>query len=114
MLSLALVPVFTFYFLQEKKSIQKSWTAYLPIQESKLKDEFVFVLTAINDYLIVFFRGQVVVSCCKGLILMVGFLSLGLNYSVLLGLMACVLCIVPYLGAVLTFVPAVILAAVGY
>src|ERR1041385_5068987 len=51
-LSLALVPVFTFYFLQEKKAIQKAWTAYLPMQESKLKDELVFVLTAINDYLI--------------------------------------------------------------
>ena len=113
-LSLALVPVFTFYFLQEKKAIQKAWTAYLPMQESKLKDELVFVLTAINDYLIVFFRGQVVVSCCKGLMLMVGFLSLGLNYSVLLGLMACVLCIIPYLGAMMTFVPAVILAAVAY
>jgi predicted PurR-regulated permease PerM len=111
---MALVPVFVFYLLLEKRSIEGSWTNYLPIQESKIKDELVFVLKAINEYLIVFFRGQVVVAMCIGGLLTIGFLSIGLNYAVLLGVLAGVLSIVPYLGAILTVVPSVILAAVQF
>ena len=72
------------------------------------------VLNAINNYLIVFFRGQVIVAVCIGVLLTVGFTILGLNYAVLLGVLAGALSIVPYLGAILTIVPSVILAAVQF
>ncbi len=111
---IALVPVYCFYFLQEKSGIQKRWTDYLPVQESKVKEEIVFVLTAINDRLIVFFRGQVLVAACDGVLYAIGFSAVGLNYGVLLGVLAGVLSIIPYLGAVLTLVPALVLATVQY
>jgi predicted PurR-regulated permease PerM len=110
----ALVPVYLFYFLLEKRGIQSHWTNYLPIQESKLKEEVVFVLTAINDCLIVFFRGQVLVALCSGTLLTVGFLALGLRYAVLIGALAGLLGIVPYLGVMLSIVPAVILAILQF
>ena len=110
----AMVPVFAFYFLQEKTGIREGWTDYLPVQESRFKEELVFVLSAINNYLIVFFRGQVIVAVCIGVLLTIGFSLLGLNSSVLLGLLAGALSIVPYLGAALTIVPSVILAAVQF
>jgi predicted PurR-regulated permease PerM len=111
---IALVPVYCFYFLQEKRGIQKSWTDYLPVQESRVKEEIVFVLTAINDRLIVFFRGQVLVAACDGVLYAIGFFAMGLNYAVLLGFVAGVLSIIPYLGAVLTLVPALVLATVQF
>ncbi len=111
---LAMVPVFTFYFLQEKSGIQKGWTNYLPVQESKFKEELVFVLNSINNYLIVFFRGQVLIAFCNAVLLTVGFLSLGLNYAVLLGLVAGALSMVPYLGTIVTIIPTLILAAVQF
>ncbi len=113
-IGLALVPVFSYYFLQEKKGIQEGWTHYLPVTESRFKDELVFCINAINNYLIVFFRGQVVVAFCIGVLLTIGFLAIGLNYAVILGILAGVLSIVPYLGAILTVVPAMILAAVQF
>jgi predicted PurR-regulated permease PerM len=113
-IGLALVPVFTYYFLQEKKGIQEGWTHYLPVTESRFKDELVFCINAINNYLIVFFRGQVVVAFCIGVLLTIGFLAIGLNYAVMLGILAGVLSIVPYLGAILTIIPAMILAAVQF
>lgn len=113
-IGLALVPVFTYYFLQEKSAIQAGWANYLPVQESKFKEELVFVINAINNYLIVFFRGQVVVALCIGVLLTIGFLAIGLNYAVLIGMVAGLLNIVPYLGAILTVVPAMILAAVQF
>jgi predicted PurR-regulated permease PerM len=111
---LALVPVYCFYFLIEKKGIQRKWTDYLPVQESRVKEELVFVLTSINDRLIVFFRGQVLVAACDGVLYGIGFFAVGLNYAVLLGLIAGVLSIIPYLGAILTLVPALVLAAVQF
>ena len=111
---LALVPVYCFYFLLEKDGIQKSWTDYLPIKESRVKEELVFVLTAINDRLIVFFRGQLLVAACDGALYGIGFFAVGLNYSLLLGFVAGLLSIIPYLGAALTLIPALVLAAVQF
>jgi predicted PurR-regulated permease PerM len=114
LVGLSLVPVFTFYFLLEKQSIKEGWTSYLPVQESKFKDEAVFVISSINSYLIVFFRGQVLVALCDGVLFTIGFLAVGLPYAVLIGLLAGALSIVPYLGAILTIIPAVILALVQF
>ncbi len=108
----ALVPVYVFYFLAEKKGIQDSWTDYLPIHESKMKEEIVFVLRSINDSLIVFFRSQVLVAMCVGGLLMIGFSIIGLRFGVLLGFIAGVLGIVPYLGVMLSIVPAVIISII--
>jgi len=114
LIGFVMVPVFTFYFLQEKKGIQEGWTNYLPVHESRFKQELVFVLNSINDYLIVFFRGQVLIALCNAVLLTIGFFSIGLNYAVLFGVLAGVLGIVPYLGTILTIIPAMTVAAVQF
>ena len=111
---LALVPVYTYYFLLEKSRIKEKWTNYLPLAQTPFKEEVVFILRSINDCLIVFFRGQVLVALCDGALLTVGFLALGLNYAFLLGFVAGLLSIVPYLGIMISLVPALILAAVQF
>ncbi len=111
---LALVPVYLFYFLLEKTGIQSSWTNFLPVRESKAKDELVFVLSSINDCIIVFFRGQILVSICSGTLLGIGLSIAGLNYAVLLGVLAAVVCILPYVGAIIIFALASILAGVHF
>ncbi|MBI4660703.1 MAG: AI-2E family transporter [Verrucomicrobia bacterium] len=114
LIGLSLVPVYAFYFLLEKRGIERKWTDYLPIHESWVKDELVFVLKSINYYLILFFRGQVLVAFCDGVLYTIGFLLIGLNYAFLLGLVAGVLSIVPFLGFVISVVPALALAAVQH
>ena len=115
MIGLGLIPVYCFYFLQEKMGIQAGWQDYLPIRRSAIwREEVVFVLTSINDYLIAFFRGQVLVAFGNGVLYVMGFSLVGLNFSLLLGLMAGALGIVPYLGTILTIVPAILLAAVQF
>jgi predicted PurR-regulated permease PerM len=111
---LALVPVYVFYFLLEKSGIQSNWTDYLPLRESQAKEEAVFILSAINDCIVVFFRGQILVSICSGTLLGLGLLLCGIDYAVLLGAVAAVICILPYIGSIITFVLAAILAAVQY
>lgn len=109
-----LVPVYLFYFLLEKQAITSRWPDYLPLKPSRTKDETIFVLRAINDCMIVFFRGQVLVALCVGVLLAAGYVLLGLNYAVLLGLVAAVLGIVPYLGTITSLLLALIVAGVQF
>lgn len=111
---LALVPVYAFYFLLEKRGIESKWTDYLPVSDSAFKQELVFVIGAINDYLIAFFRGQVLVAICDGVLYTIGFISIGLPYAVLLGVVATCLTIIPFLGAIVTCFSALVIAFVQF
>lgn len=109
---LALIPIYAFYFLLEKKGISDRWRDYLPVQDSKFKDEAVFVINSINEYLVAFFRGQVLVAICDGVLYTIGFLLIGLDYAILLGVLATCLTIIPFLGAITTCVSALVIAVV--
>lgn len=111
---LALIPVYAFYFLLEKRGIQRRWTDYLPISNSELKDEMIFVVASINDCLISFFRGQVLVAICDGILYTIGFFAIGLPYAFLLGAMATFLTMIPFLGAIVTCITALIVAFVQF
>jgi len=111
---LALVPVYTFYFLLEKRGISLRWTDYLPVADSDFKNELVFVLNSINNYLISFFRGQVLVALCDGILYGLGFLLIGLPYALLIGLAAVFLTIIPFLGAIVICLSALLIALVQF
>jgi len=111
---LFLVPVYAFYFLLQKQAISSRWTNYLPVGDSNFKNELVFVLSSINNYLIAFFRGQVLVALCDGILYGVGFFIIGLPYAVLIGVMAAFLTMIPFLGAIVTCVTALVIALVQF
>jgi predicted PurR-regulated permease PerM len=111
---LALVPVYSFYFLLEKRGIESHWTDYLPVTQSGFKDELIFVIKSINEHLVAFFRGQVLVAICDGVCYTVGFLIIGLPYAVLLGVMATFLTMIPFLGAIVTCAAALVIAFVQF
>lgn len=111
---LALIPVYTFYFLLEKRDIEKQWKDYLPLQDSTAKEEVSFVLDAINQYLVAFFRGQVLVAICDAVLYTIGFLLVGVNYAFLLGFAAVFLTMIPFIGAIVICVTALTLAFVQY
>lgn len=111
---LALIPVYAFYFLLEKEGIEKHWKEYLPLQNARVKKEVIFVLDAINLYLIAFFRGQVLVAICDSILYTIAFPCAGLNYGLLLGFAALFLTMIPFLGAIILCVAAVVLALVQF
>jgi len=102
---LALVPVYVFYFLLEKQRIQSRWKDYLPLRGSPAGDQLVFLLESFNQYLVAFFRGQVLVA---------GFLVVGVNYAFLLGFAAVGLTMIPFLGAIVICLAGLLLAFVQY
>jgi len=113
-IALILIPIFTFYFLREKRSIKEHWTHYLPVRDSRAKDEIIFIVASINQYMIAFFRGQVLVSICSGILYTIGFLVIRLDYAFLLGFMCLLLTMVPFLGSIVSFVIAMVLTAMQF
>jgi predicted PurR-regulated permease PerM len=115
LLSLVLVPVFLFFFLLESPEIASNWSRYLPLRASPLKEEIVSLFTEINDYLIHFFRGQLLVSLIDGAIVGISlFLFLRLDFSFLIGLLVGILCLIPYFGFLVCLIPAMLIALAQY
>jgi predicted PurR-regulated permease PerM len=111
---LLLIPVYTFHFLLEKRGIEGHWKEYLPVRDSSAKEEIIFVLEAISQYLVAFFRGQVLVAMCDAVLYTIGFLVVGVNYAFLLGFVAVFLTMIPFLGAIVIFLTALTLSFVQY
>jgi predicted PurR-regulated permease PerM len=114
LLSLILVPIFLFFFLRDSPSIADNWSRYLPLRASPLKIEIVSLVGEINSYLISFFRGQLLVSLIDGLMIAVALLVLGLDFAIVIGIMVGILGLIPYLGMMICWIPAVIIAAAQF
>ena len=112
LLSFIIVPLYLYYFLIESANIQERWSDYLPLRASAFKDELVSCLNEINSYLVAFFRGQLFVSVINGIATGIGLVIVGLDFGLLIGLALCLAGIIPYLGIILCWIPAVIIASV--
>jgi predicted PurR-regulated permease PerM len=111
LLSLVLVPIYLFFFLKERPRIEKRWKDYLPLRASPLKDEVAEVLSQINHYIIAYFRGQLLVCLVDGVLIGSALTLLGLNFAPLIGALVVILTMIPYIGIVVCWVPAVLIAA---
>lgn len=112
LLSLVLVPIYLFFFLKERPRIEQRWKDYLPLRASPLKDEVAEVLSQINHYIIAYFRGQLLVCLVDGALIGSALtVFVGLNFAPLIGLLVVVLTMIPYIGIVLCWIPAVLIAA---
>lgn len=110
LLGLIVVPIYLFFFLRDAATISRRWSDYLPLRSSAFKDEVVSCLTEINSYLIAFFRGQIIVTTIDGTILAIALLIFGLPFWMLIGLLVAILQLIPYLGILLCWIPAVLIA----
>jgi predicted PurR-regulated permease PerM len=111
LLSLIMVPIYLFFFLKERPRIEKRWKEYLPLRASPLKDEVAEVLGQINHYVIAYFRGQLLVCLVDGILIGSALSLLGLNFAPLIGVLVVILTMIPYIGIILCWVPAVLIAA---
>ncbi len=111
LLSLVMVPIYLFFLLKERPGIERRWKEYLPLRASPLKDEVATVLMQINNYVIAYFRGQLLVCLINGMLIGTALTLLGLNFAPLIGVLVVILTMIPYLGIVLCWIPAVLIAA---
>jgi predicted PurR-regulated permease PerM len=111
LLSLVMVPIYLFFLLKESPAIERRWREYLPLRDSRLKNEVAAVLSQINNYVIAYFRGQLLVCLIDGTLIGIALYFTGLNFAPLIGLLVVILTMIPYIGIILCWIPAVLIAA---
>ena len=114
LLSLIMVPIYLFFLLKERPRIEARWKDYLPLRPSPLKNEIADALLEINSYIIAYFRGQLLVCLVDGTLIGSILTLYGLNFAPLIGLLVIILTMIPYIGIVICWIPAVLIAAFQY
>nr|WP_285891304.1 AI-2E family transporter [Paenibacillus pasadenensis] len=107
-LALVTLPFILFYMLRDGKKLPEFILKVLP---TGIRPETRRVLSESNDQISSYIRGQIIVSLCIGLLLYVGYLVIGLQYSLVLALVASCTAIVPYIGPAIAITPALVVAA---
>lgn len=108
-LAIATVPFILFYLLKDGKKLPHYILRFVP---SRLRESTHTVMSEMNGQISHYIRGQIIVSFCIGILMYIGFLIIGLDYSLILALIASCTSIVPYLGPAIAITPALIIATV--
>src|SRR5947209_8879011 len=112
LLSLILVPIYLVCLLNEKPRIEAHWREYLPLRASPLRDEVAELLSEINSYVTAYFRGQLLVCLVDGILIGTTLTIFpGLNFAPVIGALVVVLTMIPYIGIIICWVQAVLIAA---
>lgn len=106
--SLILVPFFLFFMLKDGEKFLPFITR---IFEKKKAENIRSLLSKIDHTLASFIQGQLIVSFILGVLLFIGYLAIGLNYSLTLGLFAMMMNVVPFIGPFIAVIPALIVGA---
>ena len=104
---LVLVPVLIIYLLLDFDKLTKRVTALAPPAQ---RERWLPLVREYDTLLSRYFRGQFIAALIVGVLTWVGLLIVGFPYSGLVGAVAGVFNLVPYLGLVVSAIPALIIA----
>jgi len=108
-LAFIIAPFILVYLLKDGKKLPPYFLKLLP---TKVRPRTSKVLGEISHQISSFIRGQIIVSFCIGVLLYFGYLIIGLDYPVVLAIIAACTSMVPYLGPTIAITPAIIIALV--
>lgn len=108
-LAVITVPFILFYLLKDGSKLPGFILSFIPV---KLRRESNRVMTEMSHQISSYIRGQIIISLCIGSLLYLGYLIIGLEYSLILAVIASCTSIVPYLGPAIAITPALIVALV--
>ncbi|MEC0124846.1 AI-2E family transporter [Paenibacillus pabuli] len=102
-------PIILFYMLKQGEKFGRKLVHIAPKRFQKDSRE---VVLEMDQALSGFIVGRVLVNLALGLLMYIGFLIIGLPYALLLTLIAVIMNFVPFIGAILSSVPIVIMGLV--
>ncbi|MEO5961435.1 MAG: AI-2E family transporter [Opitutaceae bacterium] len=107
---IAIIPVYLFFFLLMRGQPKRNFGQHLPFLRPHVRDDVVFLASEFVSIVESFFRGQILIGLCMGVLFAIGFTAIGLKFGLFIGLMLGLLNIVPYLGTILGLAVALPLA----
>lgn len=102
-----IIPIILFYFLKDGNKFMPAVVKFVP---SAHKDNVRKILTDIDYVLSNYIAGQLLVAFFIGLLMYIGYLIIGLKYSLILAIFAMITCIIPFFGPWLGIIPAILLS----
>jgi putative permease len=100
---LILIPILVFFFLKDKSEMLSYFTYFLPNKRSLLSQ----IWSDLNVQLFGYVRGKALEMLIVGSITTIAFLILGVNYSIILGILVGMSVLIPLFGAILVTIPVV-------
>lgn len=95
-------PIMLFYMLKEGGKFGRKIVSFFP---KKYRGEGTTMMSEIDSALSGFIVGRVLVNLALGVLMYIGFLIIGLQYALLLTVIAVVMNFVPFIGAILSSIP---------
>ncbi|WZL71485.1 AI-2E family transporter [Clostridiaceae bacterium 35-E11] len=105
--SLVLIPIFTFYFLKDAMYFKKKLRFIIP---RNFRNELTNICKDIDTLLNRFIRGQLIVAACVATLSITALLTIKVNFAFLIGMIAGLFNVIPYFGPIIGAVPAVVFA----
>ncbi|UJF16535.1 AI-2E family transporter [Jeotgalibaca sp. MA1X17-3] len=106
---LVTMPILLYYLLKDGEKIPHIVLSIIPTKHRKSVRT---LLTKINLQISQYVRSQIMVAISVGIMFVIGYSIIGLNYGIVLGILAGFLNVIPYIGSFLAMVPAIIIAVV--
>lgn len=107
LLRFVLVIIFAFYFTVDKDKFKVAVKRNLP---KKYKDDILYLSGRINEALLDFVKGRLLMALCVGIATMIYLLILRVDFAIVIGVITTIADIIPYIGPFMGFVPAVLFA----
>lgn len=108
-LSLVVIPFWLFFVLNDDSSVLNGTIDIIP---HDLRPDVEAIRIILDRILSAYIRGQLIIASLLGIVVSVGLTFLGVDYALLLGLLAALFAFIPVAGAILGAIPAVIVAFV--
>ncbi len=106
-LNIVMIPVLTFYFLKDKDFFKGNLINLIP---RRWKSKILEIAKDSDRVIGEFLRGRIIVAIFVGIFTAIGLKMLGINYAIVIGLVAGIVDIIPYFGPLIGAIPAVIIA----
>lgn len=103
---LFLIVILVFFFMKDKNKILAWVSKYLPRDSALVREVWHEMDVQIGNYV----RGKIVEILVVGIVTYIAFVLMGLNYSLLLGLLVGLSVLVPYVGATVVTIPVALVA----
>lgn len=101
------VPFILYYMLKEGERFPAYLLRLLPEKE---REQGLKVLGEMDQALSSYIKGQILVSVFVGVLVYIGYLIIGIDYSLILALVAMFTNVIPFIGPMLAVIPAVVVA----
>ncbi|MFG6113974.1 AI-2E family transporter [Halobacillus sp. MO56] len=105
--ALVLVPFFLFFLLKDGEKLVPFIRQYL---NKRVGDSFARLAQSVDHTLQAFIQGQLLVSFFVGVLLLIGYLIIRLDYALTLALFAMLTNVIPFIGPFLAVIPAMLVA----